>query len=75
VVGRINAERPWTRPPDIARIARKHTLIPAAIATKHAHSGGCASDRVAASPLPSDDAYRADLTTRFAEVVEMVCER
>jgi len=52
----VSARLPGNQPRDIARTARKRTGIGAAIAEKHAHSGGCASDRAAASPLPSHDA-------------------
>ena len=47
---------PGRRPRVIARTARKRTVLRAAIPKKHADSGGCASDRVAASPLPFPDA-------------------
>jgi len=47
---------PGRRPRVIARTARKRTVFRAAIAKKHANSGGCGSDRAAASPLPSHDA-------------------
>ena len=39
VVGRIKAERACKQPRVIARTARKHTLVWAATAEKHANSG------------------------------------
>ena len=68
-VGRINAEPAWTRPRVIARTARKHTLVWAATAEKHANSGVFAAFTPrAASSLPSPHVTDGP-HTRAAETV------